>query len=131
MAVNKDPIFTDTPNVGIAELSTANTNRDGTGTIVDLFTAQTDGSKPSSIKAIAKAATTNGIINLFIYNGSAWLFWCQMAVTAITPSATVKAWEAWLPEDDLEKLSLLTSWKLGAAPTQAETFNVIAYGGDF
>lgn len=131
MAKNLNPVFLDTGLVGIGELTTANTNRDGTGTIVDVFTAATDGSRPAYIKAIATGATTAGIINLFIYNGSAWKFWTQIAVSAITPSATVLAWEGFVPPEEVESLVLETGWKIGAAPTQTEGFNVIAPGGSY
>lgn len=130
MAQNTNPIFGLTAHVSLAELSVANTNRDGTGTIVDVFDPTTFGSRPRAIKIIAKSTTTAGLINLFIYNGTAWKFWTQVVVAAKVPSATVTAFEAYVDPDELELLDLQDAYKIGAAPTQNETFNVFAYGID-
>lgn len=131
MAKNTNPNFLLTGLVGLAEIAAANTARDGTGTIVDLFTAAANGSRPGQIKIIAKGTTTAGIVNLFIYNAVAWKFWAQVAVTAAVPSATVKAFEGYVDPEDLETLTLETGWKLGAAPTNAEAFNVFALGASY
>lgn len=130
MAANTNPIFALTQHVSLGEISVANTNRDGTGTIVDVFASTSFGSRPRAIKIIAKGTTTAGLINLFIYNGTAYKFWTQIAVTGIAPDATTKAWEGYVDPDELELLDLQTTWKIGAAPTKAELFNVFAYGAD-
>lgn len=131
MAQNTNPIFGLTQHVSLGELSVANTNRDGTGTVVDVFEATAFGSRPRAIKIVAKSTTTAGLVNLFIHNGTAWKFWTQVVVVAKVPSATVTAFEAYVDPDELELLDLQTGWKIGAAPTQSETFNVIATGMDY
>lgn len=130
MAQNTNPIFALTQHASLGELSVANTARDGTGTIVDVFAATAFGSRPRMLKVIAKSTTTAGLINFFIYNGTAYKFWAQMTVAALVPSATVKAFEGYVDPDELELLDLQTTWKIGAAPTNAETFCVFAYGAD-
>lgn len=131
MAQNQNPIFMLTQHLGLAELSAANTARDGTGTIVDLFTPTTFGSRPRAIKVVAKSTTTAGLINFFIHNGVAYKFWAQMTVAALVPSATVKAFEGYVDPDELELLDMQSGYKIACAPTQAETFAVWCYGGDY
>ena len=50
MAANTTPIFTLTPEVVTAEIAAANTARDGSGTLVTLVTAGTDGTRVERIK---------------------------------------------------------------------------------
>lgn len=128
---NTNPIFTDTPNFGAAEISAANTGRDGTGTVVTIFTAGTKGSRVHRICAKAIVTTTAGMIRLFIHNGAAYFLYKEFPVTAITPSATVEAfsYELQLPNEDA--LVLPTGYTIRASTHNAEAFNVFIEGGDY
>jgi hypothetical protein len=91
--MGSSPNFTRSVRTSTAAISTANTNRDGTGTLATLFTPHaTYGSRVEIIEIIAGSTTTAGMIRLFIDNGSAVRLWAELDVTAITPSGTVKAW---------------------------------------
>ena len=73
MATNKNPMFTGTPDVqwGATALATANTAKDGTGTVLTVFTADaTNGGYVH--KLVARAAGTNiaTVLRVFINNGS-------------------------------------------------------------
>lgn len=73
MATNKNPMFTGTPDIqwGAAALATANTAKDGTGTVLTAFTADaTNGGYVH--KLIARAAGTNiaTVLRVFLNNGS-------------------------------------------------------------
>lgn len=79
-------------------INTANTNRDGTGSPTLVYTARaaggTTGGKGASIDTLtvwATGTTTAGVIRLYVDNGTSRLI-REILVTAITPSATVKAW---------------------------------------
>jgi hypothetical protein len=119
------PVLTDLP-------STANTNRDGTGTITTVYTAaaNTYGSLVEVIKFTAESTTTAGFINLFYSTdaGVTWEFIGQIAVSAFTPSATVQAWEGYYVGLDMP-LRMGNGHKLGAAPTKAEPFICLVQGG--
>jgi len=121
------PQFVNAIQNGKASISAANTNRDGTGTIVDLLTAGERGSRIDKIKVIAIVATTAGVVRLFIHNGTAYFLWKEILVTAITPSATVASYVSELVAD----LVLQRGWKFAAATHNAESFVVHAEGGDF
>jgi len=137
MSKNTDPIFTKAPVIGQGQISAANTNRDGTGTIVTIQGGETDGVRIDQIEIKAEATTTVGMVRLFISfdTGATWNLWREIAVTAITPSAIVKAFVA--------KIDLTTTLNdpplslagaavvLGASTEKAEVFNVFARGGSF
>ena len=128
MAVVATPIFAQAGRHSAAAISTANTNRDGPGTIGTIFTADaTDGSILTRIDIIATGTTTAGVVRLYIHNGSASFLWREILVGAITPSASIAAFMRRMIVD----LPLPAGWSLRASTHNAETFNVAAWGGDF
>lgn len=132
MPANTSPLFSIIPVCAVAQISAANTNRDGTGTIVDVVTGDTDGTRIEMITVTATGTTTAGMVRLYIYNGATTKLWKEVSVTAITPSATTKAFTAEEARYDGRPLLVLPSGhKIQASTHNAETFNVIAQGGDF
>ena len=57
MPANTSPIFTLTPEAATATIAAANTARDGSGTLVDLFTAGSNGSRIDFITFTSSQAT--------------------------------------------------------------------------
>lgn len=131
MAHNSAPRFL-TPKNSIArgQISAANANRDGTGTIVDVYVAGGEGGEVEMVVVKAQGVTTAGMVRLFIHNGSAWRLYEEIDVTAVpTPGATTKTFKAeFIPT---KRLIIPTGWKLGAAPHNAEIFEVHSHGGDY
>lgn len=125
--------FASTPKVGIVNISTANTNRDGTGTIGTVFTAGAGGSRIDKISIQARATTTSGMIRLFIHDGSTSFLFKEVPVIAITPAASVPAFQYSLSQeiDAVLPIVLPTGYSLRASTEKAENFNIIASGGDF
>jgi len=126
--------YASTPKCGIGQISTANTNRDGTGTIGTIFTAGASGSRIDAINIKATGTTTAGMIRLFIHDGVDARLLTEVPVMALTPSGTLPSWEAQLNTNTMTQvlpLVLPTGYSLRAATNNAETFNVIALGGDF
>lgn len=123
-----------TPNLGIAAISTANTNRDGTGTIGTVLTAGASGSRIDAVMLKATGTTTAGMIRLFVHNGTTAYLLNEIPVLANTPSSTAPAWEVQMNGNTMSQLFpiiLPTGFSLRAATNNAETFNVLAVGGDF
>lgn len=126
------PVFTASPKAGVAQLTAANTNRDGTGTLVDLFTAGASGSRIEHVEIVAASSTTAGVVRLFLYDGTNSRLIKEVLVTAATPSTSVPVFSTSLDFSTQGKVILLPSgYKLQASTHNAETFNVVAYGGDF
>lgn len=128
---NINPIFVQTPKVGIGQISTANTNRDGSGTVDTVFTAGANGSRIHRIRVKAQVTTTAGMIRLFIHDGSNFRLWLEIAVTAITVGANTAGFEYDLQLPGEKALVLPTGYSLRASTHNAETFNIIAEGGDY
>lgn len=126
--------FAATPRVGIGQVSVANTNRDGTGTIVSVLAAGSSGARIARIVVQATGTTTAGQVRLFLHDGTNARLWKEVAIRALTPSATVQAEHVELTDQSdlgLMPLILPSGWSLHASTHNAETFNVIAYGADF
>lgn len=70
MPANTAPIFTLTPNIGLASVNAANTASDGSGTLVTLFTAGLNGSRVERIRYSnsqnAAAASSAMVIRFFL-----------------------------------------------------------------
>ena len=123
------PGFAATPRCAIAQISTANTLRDGTGTIGTVFTAGASGSRIENVTIAATGTTTAGMVRLFVHNGTTAYLLQEIPVYAITPSSTVSSFYAYVQFEN--GLIIPTSYSLRASTNNAETFNVIAQGGDF
>lgn len=128
------PAYASTPNFGNGQVSTANPNRDGTGTIATIFTAAANGSRIDAIALKALATTTAGMLRLFLHNGTNARLLTEVPVVAVTPSATAPSWETQLNSNNLSSilpLVLPTGYSLRASTEKAELFNILAMGGNF
>jgi len=126
--------YASTPRVGIAQISTANTNRDGTGTIGTVFTAGASGSRIDAIAIKATSTVTAGMVRLFVNDGTNTRLLVELPVVAVTPAATTPAYEVQLNQNTMSQLLpiiLPTGHNIGASTNNAEIFNVFGFGGDF
>lgn len=128
-------------------ISTANTNRDGTGTIGTLFTSPGtadsnggtggNGSVVQSITCQATGTTTAGMVRLYSHDGTNFSLIREIAVTSATPSATVKAFSIPTTEgadaNGRLELNLLLEpgHSIRASTHNAETFILTADIGDY
>ena len=128
------PNFTGAPRQTVTQISTANTNRDGTGTIGTCFTAGNMGSRIDKIRISGTGTTTAGVVRIYIHDGSNARLLDEVLVTAITPSTSIAVFEAEISYTDgllLPAPGGSTAWSLRASTHNAETFNVFVQGGDF
>jgi len=127
-----DPAFTATPLLGFAAVSTANTARDGTGTIATVFTAGAAGARISSLVLQATGDPADSIVTIFVDQGAGFKLYDEVdlenspaASTTVTGYRTRRTYDDWLLEPgDI----------LGAAITVALTagvVNVWAHAGDY
>lgn len=119
------PNYAASPSNGaLAQISTANTARDGTGTLGTVFTAGASGGRVDKLLIQAAGTTTAGMVRLFIDNGAGAIRLVkEVPVLAITPSATIPAWQAEVTFDI--GLELQANAILKASTHNAEAFNVI------
>jgi len=121
--------FAATPKIGSASISTANPNRDGTGTVATLFTAGASGSRIDSLSIKARGATSQGMIRFFIYDGVNYRFFTEDEVVPITPSNVDKTHESYI--ELAGGLTLPNGYSLRVSTEIADAFDVCAFGGDF
>jgi hypothetical protein len=127
MALN--PQYADNPRSESVEISASNTNRDGTGTIVQLIQAVGEiGTIVDRIYIKATGTTTAGMFRIFKREGSgSWKLYDEIPVTAITPSASLPTFRVILNVGEVLK----SGDSFGVSTHNAESFIAHAFGGDF
>jgi len=130
------PNFSATPKFGSVNITTANANRDGTGTIGTVFTAGSSGSRIDTINIVATATTTAGMVRLFIHDGTSARLYDEVPVFPVTPANSIPAFSVTLGINGLISnsrypISIPTGYSLRASTHNAESFNIHAIGGDF
>ncbi|MBK7128756.1 MAG: hypothetical protein IPM74_02145 [Crocinitomicaceae bacterium] len=120
-----------TANTGLVKISTANSNLDGTGTLGTVITGASNGTliKNVIIKATdtGSGSTSQGMVRLFIYDGSSTLLLKEVDIPAMGQSSTDATFETVIPLN----FKLESGHVLKASTQNATGFNVIAEGLDF
>jgi hypothetical protein len=127
------PQFATTPKCAMAQVSVANTGRDGTGTLATVYTAGASGSRIDRIVIAATGTTTAGLVRLFIHDGTNARLYTEIPVFANTVSSTTAAFNTTAEAVTMPSympILLPTGYSLRASTEKAETFNIIAVGGD-
>lgn len=136
MPANTTPIFPLTPDVSVGNfVSAANTALDGTGTVVVVFTAGTDGSRVDYVRVKNTGTAVATAFRLFVNNGGATTtntnnsLVAEQSVTAYTLSQTAASTDYVIPLG----INLPTGYRLtasvGTAVAAALVVTVIA--GDY
>lgn len=132
MPAGTTPVFVATPKTYQAQIATANTARDGTGTIGTVATGVANGTVITHVRVQATVTTTAGVVRLWYSpdSGTTNRLLKELLITAITPSTTVEAFSV---EHVFTDPLILPdgSALLRASTHNAETFNVFAVGGDY
>lgn len=128
-----DPAFTDTPLVARANVVTANTGRDGSGTIATILTASAD-CKIEEIVVKANGDPADSVVTIFIdpTGGGTWYIFDEYDIG--NPAAGSTTVVAYRLSTTYANLCLPSGAKLGAAITVALTagsLEVWALGGYF
>jgi hypothetical protein len=119
-----------TANTGIVTISTANANRDGTGTLGTVITAASNGTLIRKIQIKAISTTTQGMVRLFVYDGTNTRLLLEIDVPPMTVNTTTGTDCTFETTVELN-YKLKSGWCLKAATQNAESFNVFAEGLDW
>lgn len=124
------PTYAVTPVIGFGQVTAANANRDGTGTIVSLITATAPGAQLYEVVVNAQVTTTAGMVRLYLYNGTNYRLFDEIVVAAITVAAGVAGFRTTRRYANLilPLYSGSTYWNLSASTHNAEAMNVWAFG---
>lgn len=126
MAAN--PTFAVTPRLAAVNVSTANTNRDGTGTVATLISGAATGTVIREIVCQARVTTTAGMVRIFLYDGTTYRFFDEVAIAAATVGANTKATRVSTTYTNLILPS--TAWSIVVATHNAESIDVTALAAD-
>jgi len=125
------PAFAATPKIGVASVSTANTARDGSGTIATVLTAGASGTKVEEVVVVATSDPADSTVTLFLHDGTNFWYFDEFDIgNPAAGSTTVAPYRTYRLYDNLV---LPSGWTLRAAITVALTagvINVFALGGD-
>ncbi|MCT6721745.1 hypothetical protein [Acidovorax sp. K2F] len=120
--------YASSPIANGARIATANTNRDGTGTLGTVFAPGANGGRVDEVTIVATATTTAGMVRLYRHDGTNVRLWKEVPVSAVTPSGTVQAFTATI----IATLILGPNESLRASTHNAESFDVhVSVGGGF
>lgn len=108
----------------IGTLSAANTNRDGTGTIVNVLAAGSAGTRIDEVRLTATGTTTAGMLRLYVFDGTTSHLVREVPVDANTASASNPVWQTSVREMGL---ILQAGSSLRASTHNAEGFKVTAW----
>lgn len=127
---------------GPVNFATANTNRDGTGTIAQIAVGRGPGTRVEFVNFSAAGTTTAGVLRVFkkasglarnadgsfaSYSAPTWRLLAEILVTAVIPSTLLAVFSAqWAPTNGH---LLADGEQLGVSTHNAETFNAEAQGG--
>lgn len=123
-----NPSFASTVRGTSVNISTADTSRTSPTSVGTVFSAGTNGSRIDEIDIIATGITTSNVVRLWLYSGSTYYLFQEVVVPAITPSTAQAVFSSTLT---FNNLMLPNGWSLRATTNNAESYNVIAFGGDF
>lgn len=127
MALN--PQFAATPRIGVTNVSVANTNRDGTGTIATLITGGAAGTRVTEIVCKARGTTTAGMVRIFLHDGTNFFLFDEVSIAAVaTPGASTQTTRTRFNYDNLVLPS--ASWSIRVSTHNAESIDVTAFGAD-
>jgi hypothetical protein len=136
MPANTTPIFPLTPIVGVGSVvSVANTALDGTGTVVTIFTAGTNGSRVDYVRVKNTGTAVATAFRLFVNNGGATStatnnsLVAEQTVTAYTLSQTAASTDYVIPLG----INLPTGYRLTASvgTVVAAALVVTVIAGDY
>ena len=137
MPANTAPIFTLIPEVswGTTAISTANTAKDGTGTVLTVFTAGANGSYVQRVRFRPSGTCVQTVARLFINNGSVNstaannILFDEITLSAITLSETQAQPSFEIPLNFALPLGYKLNVTIGT--TVAAGWYVSAIGGDY
>lgn len=126
-----DPSFASTPRLTATSVSTANTNRDGTGTIATCLTAGSSGTLITQITVQATGDPADGVLTIFLNDGTtSWLF---DEIDYADPAAASATLSGYRTTRTYTNVVIPSGWSVRAATTVALTtgvFNVFVHGAD-
>lgn len=132
--MSANPNFASTVKVGAVTISTADASRTAPAAAGTVLSGGSSGTRVSRVNVLGLGATTPGMVRLFLHDGTNYHLAAEIPISAVTPSGTQAGFAAALTEaanSDVMPLFVPSGWTLRASTQNAESFKVLAQGGDF
>lgn len=113
-----------TSNTSYAVVDTANPNLDGSGTLSTVLTAGLSGCIINQVSIKATGNTQQGMIRLFIDDGTSSFLYTEIRVRASTQTEVEKSYSAVF----VTPIRLKNGYSLKASTQEGDTFTVVASG---
>lgn len=132
MAANINPIYPNSPVIGIATLTsatpvTSRANIAGTTGLTQLTPTSVEGKRVDALSVKCKGTSLAGQIGVWLYNGTTSFLLQEIEVEAVTASTTTPSFEASVSVS----LTLPPTYQLFISQTVASDLTVFAHGGDY
>ena len=127
--MNTNQVYIQNLNTRATTIFTANNQLDGTGPMAQIFVAGPNGSRLDKILVKALAATSDGLINIFISDGTNVRLATQAKVDPVLPSLIAPTFETVISTANI--FTLPPGYSVLASITKNEYFTITAFGGDF
>lgn len=122
------PAFAVTPRIGTVSIGTAESSYTAPTNFGIVLTGASTGTRISEVVVKAAATSAAAIVRLFLYDGSTYWLFDEVAVTAATGSATVAQTRVVVTYNNLVLPS--SSWSLRATISVSQVTHVTAMGAD-
>lgn len=122
------PSFAATPRVGAVSIATADSSYTAPSNVGTLLTGVAAGTKVNEIVVKCAASSSLGIVRVFLYDGSTYYLFDEIAVAAASGSATVLQTRVSTVYANLVLPS--ASWSVRVTTSISQATHVTALGAD-
>lgn len=121
--------FASTPKIGAGNITNAETSYTTPTNVTTILTAGSNGTKVWRVIVECTGTSVAGLIRLFIYDGSTYRFFDEIAVSAVTASTTTACYRY---EKSYPDITIPSGYSMRAASSvaQANGVNIVAIGAD-
>lgn len=110
--------------VGVKQISTANTNLNGTGTITKILDATDNGTLVNSINIAALNSTKEDIVRFFIWNGTTYFLWMEVVIPPSTQASFIPSFKIELSEN----FKLQAGFSIAASTNNGQLYAITIQG---
>ena len=122
------PQFAVTPRIGAVSIATAESSYTAPTNVGTLITGAATGTRIAEIVVKLAATSAAAIVRVFLYDGTTYWLFDEVAVAAATGSSTVQQTRVSTTYNNLILPS--ASWSIRVTTSVAQTTHVTAFGAD-
>lgn len=122
------PQFAVTPRIGAVSIATADSSYTSPTNVGTLITGASSGTRINEIVIKNAASSSAAVVRIFLFDGSTYWLFDEVAIAAASGSSTVLQFRTRLSYDNLVLPS--TSWSIRVTTSVSQTTHVTAFGAD-